>query len=1645
MRTTIRSRNKSSDQRALSESISLLFDADWYCATNPDIAESGVDPIQHFLSVGWAEERSPHPLFDTQWYLATNPDVDQAGINPLIHFLKTGWREGRNPHPLFDVCHYLTTWPDIAKEGVNPLVHYLRFGWREGRTPNAEFDPKAYRAQSGIAEDQDPFTHYVRYSFAEGTRPPHTRAEPVPAPEPVTPPEPVPQLTDAATLDDIATIQASGLFDPLWYMQQYADVREAGVDPVEHYALSGWREARNPSSDFSTGFYLEKYPDVASAGINPFVHWLKYGRNEGRSANLVIVDTMEESPSATPAIIFVSHEASQTGAPSVLLSLMRWVKEHTNINFSIIVGRSGPWNARFDELAPTFYVDAYEDKEDEALNRDLRRFCGNHVQCVYLNTIATGKIARQLEYLQAEFVCHVHEMEYAFTVFEDEIAEIALLCSKYIVVSGGSQQALSRRIDDQTADIYALRPFIEHMVTGTVDTHLDAGKRKIFGCGTCGPRKGFDLFCDVADELRQAGVEDVKLYWIGGMESQHFDPLDEIESRNVGDIVEFLGPRDNPRDYFAKGDIFLLPSREDPFPLVCLEAAECGLPVICFDAQAGDMHSFVEKDAGIVVPYLDVAAMARAAANLLSNESLRAELGERARRKVTSRHLVDVVAPKILGLLPETHSNREDGPLEACKRLIDAHEAVSFDIFDTLVTRRLSRPEVVFDVIEYRHTRADAAPIPFFHERMQTAGQVLGMYNGTRDDISVDEIYCHMPFFNDAAFEKEIEITMCIPHPAGQELYRYALERGKKIYISSDMYLDRTTIEVILRDNGISGWDRLLLSSDIGVKKDTGRLYNILKQHAASDGVAQDRILHIGDNWQGDIRQAREAGLSAVRISPVSEQYEKLIPLPDTDARSLSQTGRIWESFCTQTAALWCDEEPSLSTDVLTRLGFEVSGPLAAMMAIHARKIADSVSARKLVFMARDGRIIKKAFDTLYDAEIAAGRYETPYLHLSRATVVSATFENPLSPTDIYFLVDGLHLAQKPVRYFLGKAGLDADDPEVKKIVERHFRTVDAVPNWNDLGTLTKMFREMSELVHTTNLPKRKALAKYLQDNGITDEENVIVVDVGWLLNIQSRVDRFLRENGARTRMTGCYVGSRDRTNKNLLHSSLLFDMGDPAAYADFIAEHVTLFEVLFSAPEASAAAIEMDGSGNPVTRFRRNPVPLPAEFIAAQKLQMGAEAFFDRFRQAREEFFPERVSKDYFFGLFKALAETDSDLLKATLGQMEIRLGGHHEFVSNEALFGKDNLCEYRLRPPNEYFRPRTFTSERTGTNIVIATSAGLDNGSTRYRSLNLAQSLSRQGATCTVIHAATPMSEARRLIEQADSIVFQRCFAEQGNVGEFHAHARQLGKACISEIDDLVLPAFVETIGSVAGGQWDIDQAMAVATSYESMLRQTDACIVSTPLIKENIERLYGLPSVVVRNKVAPEFLRPPKARGDGRIRLAYASGTYSHREDFALVEDILYNFLKRHTHIRLDVLGAAQISERLLALENVVNYPLLPYEGMLEFISRRDLMLVPLVDNVFNRAKSSVKFVECGAVGVPVLASAVSEFSHAIRHGENGLLAHSPEGWQSLLDRIAEAPEQLNHIAQEAYKTVFNKYNIVNLEPEAKTLLLKYIRLQ
>ncbi len=309
------------DRAALS-AIRLLFDRAHYLSTHADVAASGIDPLDHFLTCGLQEGRSPCALFDPEFYLgqagaprtrdglflhylragvrsgldphplvmsghyAAQAPTLADGTNPLVHMLGVGRRENRRPNPLFDPAFYARR----LRGGTlpqHPLIHYAQAGWRAKLQPHPLFDPAAYLAQRPDIEAAglDPLAHYLRHGRLEATRPTwlfdagHYAAH---CPVPV---EPGDALLHLARHGSGPGRRPNPLFDPEHYLRQHPDLAGTGADPFLHFLEFGLAENRDPHPLFETWFYRSRNADVVETGIPPFVHYLRHGAGEGRDPN----------------------------------------------------------------------------------------------------------------------------------------------------------------------------------------------------------------------------------------------------------------------------------------------------------------------------------------------------------------------------------------------------------------------------------------------------------------------------------------------------------------------------------------------------------------------------------------------------------------------------------------------------------------------------------------------------------------------------------------------------------------------------------------------------------------------------------------------------------------------------------------------------------------------------------------------------------------------------------------------------------------------------------------------------------------------------------------------------------------------------------------------------------------------------------------------------------------------------------------------------------------------------------------------------------------------------------------------------------------------------------------------------------------
>lgn len=354
--------------------------------------------------------------------------------------------------------------------------------------------------------------------------------------------------------------------------------------------------------------------------------------------------------SEKPQIVFVSHDATRSGAPMFLLSVIAYVTRKLDAGCIILLASGGDLEAEFRRFGTTIVLGS-RDAVDAAIMAELQR---RNVRLVYANTITNGALQTCLKALGCPVLCHVHELAFSIEHMFGQRNLNQILATTDVFLAGS--QAVARCLEKWVPGdkVFLAYPFINTAAnlqtasSAEPPMQLPQGAVVVGACGTIVWRKGPDLFVQMARRVIAATGKPLVFVWLGG-------PLDQAEYRNLRNDAEILGIEKqllfpgavaSHLPYFAQFDIFVLPSREDPFPLVVLDAATLGKPVVCF-GQAGGAPEFVEDDAGCVVPYLDVEAMAAAVLRLVEDPQMRSALGETARRKALERHDVSVGAEHI--------------------------------------------------------------------------------------------------------------------------------------------------------------------------------------------------------------------------------------------------------------------------------------------------------------------------------------------------------------------------------------------------------------------------------------------------------------------------------------------------------------------------------------------------------------------------------------------------------------------------------------------------------------------------------------------------------------------------------------------------------------------------------------------------------------------------------------------------------------------------------------------------------------------------------------------------------------------------------------------------------------------------------------
>ena len=486
-------------------------------------------------------------------------------------------------------------------------------------------------------------------------------------------------------------------------------------------------------------------------------------------------------------------------------------------------------------------------------------------------------------------------------------------------------------------------------------------------------------------------------------------------------------------------------------------------------------------------------------------------------------------------------------------KAIAAAKVVSFDVFDTLLFRKVNEPETIFDLVGrhygihgFRKLRVDA----------QNEASRRAYSKAKHPHADMNEIYEVLKETPDTAvnwdevkqFEIDLERDALAGNPEMLEVLTEAKKLGKRVIATTDMYLLASTIGEYLEANGFGDIDHIYCSADEYKAKFNKELFVLVADREKCD---YKDILHIGDNKSADVEIPKSLGMST------------FLYVHDADMEKFEKAGcteidnGIYKILYDKHKGFWYN------------LGVEAGGPIYLGLTLWIEDIIRN-SDRKVYFLSRDGY-------NLYNILKNKGYSNIEYLYTSRRSLLLAGItqldEESLKLMPPFTLgqtvgeiLDYLCIDRNQI--VLNDTGIESFDHVI-----------------NDIGEFEKVYsvyRRNSAVILEQCRKEREAAAKYFKEKGFLDVDSY-VFDCGWNGSSQLLIDRLKKALACKHENTFLYFGILNTPKSRMqMHGkhyrTYLFDFYKNFSFQAEVNKSVAIYELFFSAPHETVINYNHEG-----------------------------------------------------------------------------------------------------------------------------------------------------------------------------------------------------------------------------------------------------------------------------------------------------------------------------------------------------------------------------------------------------------------------------------------------------------------------------------
>ena len=443
-------------------------------------------------------------------------------------------------------------------------------------------------------------------------------------------------------------------------------------------------------------------------------------------------------------------------------------------------------------------------------------------------------------------------------------------------------------------------------------------------------------------------------------------------------------------------------------------------------------------------------------------------------------------------------------------------KVVAFDIFDTLLVRPLLNPDHTKKIIS--QYLDDEYRMIFKKYRVVAETQAR---SSKGKDVSLNEIYVQFKNLSQLTdnqveqikkIEERVELASVSPRYNVIELMQFAKNIGKKVILISDMFLSRKIVERMLSQHGITEWHNLYLSSETGVRKDTGELYKYMLN---KEDITGREVVMIGDNERSDIQlPTDEFGIKCIHILRAADlacalpDYFKIIK-SDLNQDNINNELTIGLLVRKNLNNIYgynnSSEKFKLFSSNPYQLGYNVLGPVVSAFCQWLIEQAQTDHINELYFLAREGKLVKQIYDLWSSPQ--KNTPQSHYLQVSRRCVTVPAIN---SFEDIIDIAEKNYCENSIQNYLIERFGLSLDAERWKKIYQKNLWDKDKklIIKQKQIDHIKPLLEylqtDILNLAQTEKLP----LMTYLKTSGLFSSKNSAVVDVGYSGTIQQALNK---------------------------------------------------------------------------------------------------------------------------------------------------------------------------------------------------------------------------------------------------------------------------------------------------------------------------------------------------------------------------------------------------------------------------------------------------------------------------------------------------------------------------------------------------------